>query len=427
MGDAMEEGTVLRWLKNEGDSFDEEEEILEIETEKSTIAFPAPEAGTLTRILIDAGQTVPVGTVIGRYSTGEGDAVEDEEDAGEVTASGARPAAAAAAMEGDEEPAETEAATGSNGRTGRAAAAGETDREEAPRSRGRVKASPLARKVAAAHGIDVAGIAGTGPGGRIIEADVEEAVRSKPSAAPAPAPAAPEPAVPARAEGDQLRRMTAMRKVIARRLTLSKQTIPHFYLTLDVDMRKAVELRTGFNASVSDDRKISFNDLVIRAAALALVDFPNLYSSLDGDDIRTPAAINIGVAVSLEEGLVVPVLRDAPSLSVSRIGQEVRRLAGIARGPGLKPEDYSGGAFSISNLGMYDITQFQAVINPPEAAILAVGAIRDAAIVENGALVPGKQMHLTLSVDHRLVDGHVAALFMQRLKGLLEAPMALMG
>lgn len=422
MGDAMEEGTLLKWLKSEGDSFEEDEEIFEVETEKSTIAVPAPEAGVLGKIMVQAGETVAVGTPIGRYSTGDGD---EEEEAAAASPEESEESAAGSPEESEEnaaraETAEQESPTTRQSRPAPAPAA-ESQARPAPSPGGRVKASPLAKKRAAEHGLDLGAVAGTGPGGRIVDADVEDAIR-RPGAA-APAPSAPAP----RGEGDQVKRLSPMRKVIARRLTQSKQTIPHFYMTMDVDMRRSVALRSDFNEAVTEDRRISFNDLVIRAAALALQEFPNLYSFLDGEEIRTPPSINIGVAVSLEEGLVVPVLRDVASSSVSQIGQEVRRLAGVARGQGLKPEDYSGGAFTISNLGMYDITQFQAVINPPEAAILAIGAIRDTPIVEDGAVVPGKQMYLTISVDHRLVDGHVAAQFMQRMRALLEQPVALLG
>jgi pyruvate dehydrogenase E2 component (dihydrolipoamide acetyltransferase) len=221
--------------------------------------------------------------------------------------------------------------------------------------------------------------------------------------------------------------MSPMRKVIARRLLQSKQTVPHFYLTLDIDMRAASKLRAEFNAGAGEDRRISFNDMVVRACVLALEKFPAVRSQIDGDQLLTPDAINIGVAVALDEGLIVPVIKDAANKSISAIGRETRSLADRARKGGLGAEDYSGGTFTVSNLGMFDVTQFQAIINPPETAIVAVGAIRDTPIVDNGEIKPGKQMYLTISADHRVADGHVAAQFMQEVKRLLQSPLNLLG
>jgi pyruvate dehydrogenase E2 component (dihydrolipoamide acetyltransferase) len=419
MGDAMEEGTILRWLKKEGERIEPEDLVAEIQTDKATIEIPATDGGTLTSILIKEGETVAVGTPIAVLDGAAGGAAKS-----------AAPAAAAApqakAAPGREQTPDSDAPSpraleqDHGGRHAQASAGG-------PAAGGsRVKSSPLARKVAEEHGIDIAALTGTGPGGRIIEADVEDALRRAPSTAPA-APAAPAAASAPAAEGGAERRMSPMRKAIARRLTESKQSIPHFYLSIDVDMRASWALRSQYNAAAGEERKISFNDMVVRACALALESHPALRSRLDGDVVRTPDTVNIGVAVSLEEGLIVPVVRDAGPKGISGLGREIRRLAERARKGELKPEEYSGGSFTVSNLGMYDITLFQAVINPPEAAILAVGAIRDAAIVENGQVVPGKQMTLTLSVDHRVVDGQVAALFLQDVKKLLQNPMGLLG
>jgi pyruvate dehydrogenase E2 component (dihydrolipoamide acetyltransferase) len=216
-----------------------------------------------------------------------------------------------------------------------------------------------------------------------------------------------------------------MRRTIARRLTESKQTIPHFYLTTDVDAAPLVELRAQFNAQQPEERRVTFNDFVVKASALALAKFPPLNTQLVAETLRTLAGVHIGVAVALEEGLIVPVVRDCQTKSLSRVAVEIRDLAGRARAGKLLPAEYQGGSFTISNLGMYDVEQFAAVINPPEAAILAVGAIRDTPVVEGGAVVPGKRMRLTLSVDHRIVDGAVAAQFLQELKRLLQNPLAL--
>jgi pyruvate dehydrogenase E2 component (dihydrolipoyllysine-residue acetyltransferase) len=449
MGDAMEEGTILRWLKNEGDPIEEGDPVAEIQTEKATIEVPATASGVLSRILVQPDQTVTVGTPIAEVNGagGEGAPAEaPEKTQGKAAAEEAPPAAPqegppeteapatpkpAAKADREQPPgAESPAPPSPGADRGRGATAPGARPEATPKTgqrpgvpseETRVKASPLARKVAAEHGIDLSAIEGTGPGGRIIEADVEEARERGPApkAAPAPRPAQPEPGTE--------RPMTPMRRVIARRVTQSKQTIPHFYLALDTDMRAAVRLRAEYNAAAGEERKVSFNDLVVRACALALEQFPALNSRLEDETIKTPSTINIGVAVALDEGLIVPVVRDAQNKSVAAIGREVRRLAERARQGELAPEEYSGGTFTVSNLGMYDIILFQAVINPPEAAILAVGAIRDTPIVENDQIAPGKQMYLALSVDHRLVDGHVAAQFLQEVQRLLENPLSLFG
>jgi pyruvate dehydrogenase E2 component (dihydrolipoamide acetyltransferase) len=423
MGDAMEEGTILKWLKNEGDQLREGDIVAEIQTEKATIEIPATDAGVLSRILVKEGDTVPVGAPIAQVG-GNGTAPAAARTPEKAAP---KPAAPEARQDREQVPG-TQAPTPASPdgdlehRSPNAAAP-----EVAPSTNGdRVKASPLARKVAADRGIDLRNVKGTGPGGRIIEADVEEALRTLPGGAPAPSAPAIKPA-PAPVLAGTERPLSPMRKVIARRLTESKQSIPHFYLTLDVDMRAAWRLRSEFNAGVDEDRKISFNDLVVRAVALALEKHPALNSRLEGDVIKTPAEINVGVAVSLDEGLIVPVVRNANQKSISNLGKEVRALAERARANQLKPDEYAGGTFTVSNLGMYDITQFNAIINAPEAAILAVGAIRQTPIVEGEQVVPGRQMYLTISVDHRIVDGQVAAVFMQELKRLLEKPMALLG
>lgn len=414
MGDAMEEGTVQRWLKQVGDQVNYGEIVAEIATEKATIEIPSTETGPLTEILVQEGQTVPVGqpiAVIGERTaakngaTAETGATDKEQKPAEQ-----QPSPEKAAADLGQAPAGAQAAT-------------------APSNGQRIKASPLAKKVASEHGVDLSKVQGTGPGGRIIEADVEQALKGGVTAQPAAAApaAAPIQGVPAANLPGQRKPMSPMRKVIARRLLQSKQTVPHFYLTLDIDMRAAAKLRAEYNAGAGEDRRISFNDMVVRACVLALEKFPAVYSQIDGDNILTPDQINVGIAVALEDGLIVPVIKDALNKSISTIGRETRSLADRARKGGLGPDDYTGGTFTVSNLGMYDVTQFQAIINPPETAIVAVGAIRDTPIVENGQIVPGKQMYLTISADHRVADGSVAAQFMQEVKRLLQSPLNLLG
>ncbi len=411
MGDAMEEGTILQWLKNVGDRIAEGDIIAEINTEKATIEIPATDAGTLAEILVAAGQTVPVGTVIGRVGSADS-------TASAATPPPAAPPEAAAPPA----PASLSAAGEGLGPT-TAPAPFDLDREPGAEPR-RVKASPLARKVAAEHKLDLAAVSGTGPGGRIVEADVAEALaRGQGSSTSAPAIPA---SVPAAVVGSS-RALSPMRRVIAQRLTQSKQTVPHFYLTVDVDMRAAHDRRAEYNTVAAAERKISFNDLIVRACALALASNPAVRSQWDGDAIRTADSVDIGVAVSLDDGLIVPIVRGADGKSVAALGAEVRALAERARAGKLQPSEYSGGCFTISNLGMYGIVNFSAIINPPESAILAVGAIREVPIVEDGAVVPGRQMNLTLSADHRVVDGAAGAVFLQQVQRLLESPMALFG
>lgn len=421
MGDAMEEGTILRWLKAVGDQVAEQEEIAEIQTEKSAITIPATDAGTILEIVAKEGTTAQVGEVIARVGKPGDKPAAAAAPAPAAPPAAAEPKAAEAAPAAKAPEAAPAPGTAPATPTAAPAASGEG---------GRVRASPLAQKVAAEHGVDLSSIQGTGPGGRIIEADVAEALQKQGTAPAAPAAAvsyaAPQ-GVPAANLPGARKPLSAMRKVIAARLSQSKQTVPHFYLSLDVDMRAAAALRAQYNASVEGASKISFNDLVVRACALALRKHPAVNSQWDGDAIKAIDGVNIGVAVSLDDGLIVPVVRDADKKSISVLGREVRDLADRARANKLGPADYTGGTFTISNLGMFEITQFQAIINSPEAAILAVGAIRDTPIVENDAVVPGKLMNLTISVDHRVVDGSVAAKFMQELKRLLQNPMALFG
>jgi pyruvate dehydrogenase E2 component (dihydrolipoamide acetyltransferase) len=415
MGDAMEEGTVQRWLKKVGDQVSYGEIVAEIATEKATIEIPSTENGPLTEILVQEGETVPVGTPIA--VVGERTAAKDGAPA--ETAAADKEQKPAEQQPSPEKPAEDLGQGGATTGT----------QTTAPANGQRIKASPLAKKVASEHGVDLSKVQGTGPGGRIIEADVEQALKAGATAQPtAAAPAAaPIQGVPAANLPGQRKPMSPMRKVIARRLLQSKQTVPHFYLTLDIDMRAAAKLRAEYNAGAGEDRRISFNDLVVRACVLALEKFPAVYSQIDGDNILTPDQINVGIAVALEDGLIVPVIKDALNKSISTIGRETRSLADRARKGGLGPDDYTGGTFTVSNLGMYDVTQFQAIINPPETAIVAVGAIRDTPIVENGQIVPGKQMYLTISADHRVADGSVAAQFMQEVKRLLQSPLNLLG
>jgi pyruvate dehydrogenase E2 component (dihydrolipoamide acetyltransferase) len=430
MGDGMEEATLLEWLKKEGEPVSEQEPIASIETEKSTIDIVSFFSGRLSRVLIEPGQTVPVGTPIAVIDTGDGAAETD----------GEAPARAEEPQPPPQEGAPIPVAPPS--------LASPTN------SGGRVKASPLARKIAQARGVDLSLVRGTGPNGRVVEADVEAYLRSAPDAAvrelppmvapapvrPAEAPArgqatvsevrAPVPAVPPPLSSEQRvasseRELSGIRKTIARRLVESKQSIPHFYVTSAIDMRAAAKLRDQINALRGDGPKLSYNDLIVRACALALRRFPTVNAHLVENRIRTFDAAHIGIAVALPEGLIVPVLRDADRKSLSQIGDEVRALAERARAGQLTPEEYSGGTFTISNLGMYDVDNFSGIINPPECALLAVGAITEAPMVVESGLAVGLQMRVTISADHRVIDGAVAAQFLQEVKRYLQEPLLL--
>ncbi len=431
LGD-MEEGKILNWLKKEGDTIKKGDIVAEIETEKVNIEMESFVEGTLRKILVPAGQSAPVGADIALV----GDPNEPlEESAPQAPAQAAAPDRAsvppAPAAPMRETAPVSGAPAGGNGRAAPspapqpvarampgAAAAGE-----------RIFISPIARRIAAEHNLDISQIQGTGPNGRIIRDDVEAALR-QPQAAPAPA-FAPAPAIAAAQPGEEVRAvpLTQMRKTIARRLSASMQQAPHFYVTMSIDMTKASALRNQINDFTQTEQepiKISFNDLVTKAVAMALVRMPEINVSFDGESLLFKKHINIGLAVALEQGLIVPVVRDANQKGILELARESRRLIDAAHNNKLRPEDFQGGTFSISNMGMYGVDEFTAVINPPESAILAVGAIIPTPVVLDGQVVVRDRMKVTLSVDHRAIDGATAARFLQEVKRLLEEPMGML-
>ena len=414
MGFDMTEGKVARWIKNIGDAVARGETIGEIETEKATVDLAAPIDGVFAKILIEPGITVPVNTPIAI-----------------VTASGETLGADAPA-------ATTEAAAPSVKQESSVPAPVVTASDSADAS-GRLKVSPLARNMAKAEGIDLTTLQGTGPGGRIIERDVQKAIQArasapvvtKPAAAPAPAVAptpAPKPApvAPAApiASGEQA--LSKMRQTIARRLQESKSSIPHFYLTMEINMDEAMKLRAQLNAMAeSDAEKLSVNDLIVAASARTLQKFPHVNAYFKGDRVAYNDNINVGVAVSVGEGLLTPVLHNADQKSLKQIAVETKELAARARANKMKPDDLGPGTFTISNLGMFGIEEFSAIINPPESCILAVGAVKKIPVVINDSIQVGQVMKVTLSADHRIVDGALGAQFLQALQKLLENPINL--
>jgi pyruvate dehydrogenase E2 component (dihydrolipoamide acetyltransferase) len=420
----MDEGTVVKWTKAEGDAVKVGDVLAEIETDKANMEMEALGAGVLRRILVPAGGKAPVGALIGVIA----DAGEDISALLAQTPASAPPAPASPAQS----PAPPAAANAPLAEAAPVVAPAVAAPPAPPaEDGGRVKASPLARSMAAQRQIPLASIAGSGPGGRIVKRDVEawDGAPSPPAAA-APAPAmavapvhAPAPVLaPSIAPGQEIP-LGSMRKTIARRLSESFFGAPHFYVTVEIDMDAAVALRAQLAQS---DVKISYNDLVLRACALALTRFPGVNASWGGDKIVTHGEVHLGVAVALPDGLITPVVRQADRKGVGQIAQEVRALAARARERKLKPEEYSGSTFTVSNLGMYDVTEFTAIINPPDAAILAVGTVREQAVVKDGALAVGQRMKVTLGSDHRVIDGALAAQFLAEVRRLLEHPLLLL-
>jgi pyruvate dehydrogenase E2 component (dihydrolipoyllysine-residue acetyltransferase) len=426
----MTEGNLARWLKREGDAVSAGDVLAEIETDKATMEIEAIDEGRLGKILIaDGTEGVAVNTPIALL-------LEEGEDAQALAAptpARSEPKAAAAP-----EPASAEKPA--------AGAAGTKDGNGADRG-GRIFASPLAKRMAEQAGIDLGGLQGSGPHGRIIKVDIERAIRAGVQAAktapPPPAAARPEalavpppkpapmpmPAVQPPAAAFTEQPLSNMRKVIARRLTEAKQTIPHFYLSMDCELDALLKLRQELNGRAGADYKLSVNDFVIKAAALALRKVPRANASFGGDKIYLYRDVDIGVAVAIPDGLVTPVIRNADHKGLAVISKEMRDLSARARDPGgmkLKPEEYQGGSLSISNLGMYGVRDFQAVINPPQASILAVGAGELRPVIKDGALASATMMTVTLSIDHRVVDGALGAELLQAFKGYLQDPLAML-
>ncbi len=416
----MEEGQLVSWLKAEGDSIASGDVLAEIETDKATMELVARGDGVLRQIFLPAGGTTAVGNVIAVIAAAD----EDISEIVAAAAAGTPPAEAAQAAGGS--PEVTEAVD---------VAEAEAPVPEAavPAGGGRVKASPLARRMAEDSGVDIGAVSGSGPGGRVTKKDVQAAIEgggvsSAPAAAPAAAAAAPQwAAVPAESGADfEDVPLSQMRKAIAKRLVQSIGPIPHFFLTIDIDMTRLQEARARINALLeADGLRVSVNDLIIRATAAALRRHPECNAHWLGDKVRRFNRVHIGVAVAIPDGLITPIVRDAHAKGVAQIGAEVRELAGRAREKKLLPDEYTGATFSISNLGMLGIHEFTAVINPPEAAILAVGGVVDTPVIVEGELEAQPRMRVTMSCDHRVIDGAQGARFLATLKAMLEEPAAI--
>ena len=463
MGDTMEEGKILRWLKQVGDPVKKGEPLAEIETDKVNIEVEAFASGVLRKILVPEGDSAPIGASIALVGNAD-EALPGESNApapvGNAGVEKATDAPKSVPANGNYAVKEASASVIGNGQTQVAYREASTTAQQATQGvinqartgvgeQGRVFISPLARRLAEEHELDYTKIHGTGPNGRIIKMDVEAALASPAISAPAQQAtstptlpyaetyvepqAEPEVAVPAptaNVGGDVVEiPLTAMRRTIAKRLSQSMQTAPHFYVTSVIDTGKLAELRKQINefaAKESTPIKVSFNDLIVKAVARTLVRMPEVNVSFAEDRLLQKKQVNVGVAVALEQGLIVPVVRNADQRSMFDLARETRRLAEAARQGKLRPEDFSGGTFTVSNLGMFDVDSFTAVINPPESAILAVGSITPTPVVVDGQVVVRDRMKVTLSSDHRAIDGAIAARFLQEVKRLLEEPFGLL-
>ena len=483
MGDAMEEGTLLKWLKNQGDEVAEGDPLAEIETDKVTLEIEATDAGVLTKTLVGEGDTVPIGTPIATIGEDSAaDSAADGEAPAEVAPAEApsesepiavQPAAVAdtpstgeeagqapplagddraaaderpLAQSGQASPAPAPAVPSANGE--RAPSVTSSDGAAPVRAEGeRLRASPIVKRLAAEHGIDLQQVAGSGPGGRIVKDDIKDFIsgaRPVPQAAeaaveqptapsattpsPAPGTALGQPEAPQAASGQRGTpvELSRIKQRTGERMALSKQTIPHYYVTSDVSMDAAMEFREQVNASLGEDgTRLSVNDLIIKAAALALRENPNVNTSFEDGRIYQQPRIDINIAIALDGGLIAPFIPAADEKSLGAISRMAKDLGRRAREGGLKPEEYQGGTFTISNLGMFDVAEFIAVINPPQAAILAIGSVQEVPVVRDGDVTIGQRMKITLSADHRALDGAEVARFLQAVTRYLQNPMLL--
>jgi len=487
MGDAMEEGTLLKWLKSAGEEVAEGDPIAEIETDKVTLEIEAPEAGFLTNTLVEEGAVVPIGTAVATIGAesevgAPAETAGGEEKAAEVdvadVADQVDKAAVVEEVEHTPEPqdadepapadapvsagspviaasAEADSAPSTAGVASATQAAPQAAPQVSDRQPGeRIRASPLVKRLAEEHEIDLSQVMGTGPGGRIVKNDINDFVTGakpapkagapvdqapQPAApspassngqAPAAAPAAasttvPAPAVTAPSKGTKVD-LARIRRTTGKRMSESKQSIPHYYVTTNVDMTAAMAFRSEINASLAaTGGKVSVNDLIVKAAALALVEHPAVNTSFENGDLYQHDTIDINIAIAMDGGLIAPFVPGADQKSLGSIARITKDLGRRAREGGLQPEDYQGGTFTISNLGMFDVDEFIAVINPPQAAILAVGSVQEVPVVKDGQIAVGQVMKITLSADHRALDGAQVAGFLGSVKTLLENPMRL--
>ncbi|HAH00306.1 MAG TPA: pyruvate dehydrogenase complex dihydrolipoamide acetyltransferase [Ktedonobacter sp.] len=432
LSDTMQEGTIAHWLKKLGDEIKKGDILAEIETDKATMDLEAYEEGTLQKILVQEGETVPIGQAVALIGSGAADQTQAQTETSDAK-TGADGAAAAptkvASLPSKEANTQSSPAQGQEQSLPVHSSAQSTDR-------GTIKASPLARRIAEEHNIDLQQIQGTGPGGRIVRDDLEDFLEHRSSApsTPAPTPVAsaqevPTPAAQPSAPPDaEVSKLSRVRLLIARRLTESKQTIPHFYVSSEIDMTDTLALRQTFNATAGEEGvKVTVNDMIVKACALALEKFPEVNSTIKEDQLIQYKHINVGIAVDVPSGLVVPVIRDTNNKGVRSIAREAKALIAKARENKLAPVDLEGGTFSVSNLGMMDVSEFIAVINPPQSAILAIASTKKQFVPIDGQPVIRDLMTVTMSADHRILYGAAVARFLQEVKRLLQNPYSLLG
>lgn len=402
LGFDMAEGLLVRWVKQVGENINKGDVLAEIETDKATVEVESSASGVILQLIVDQGTIVPVNAPIAIVG-----AAGEKVDAPTASAPKAQTPKVEAAPQTQP-------------------VAAPVAQAAAPAASGPVKASPLAKKVAKDNNVNLANVQGTGPGGRVVRKDVEAALSSGPSSTNSnrSTPSSIQPVIVS--YDDKVVPTTKLRQAIGRRLVESKQTIPHFYVTHEYKMEALMDVRKQVNSYLPDNEKISVNDFILKATALTLRQFPNLNATLKGNEIVQFGHVNVGVAVTVPGGLMTVVVKDTDQKTLRQISSEVKTMAGRARDGKVKPEDVDGSTFSTSNLGMYDVEEFIAIVNPPEAAILAISSAREVPVVENGQIKAGWRMKATISVDHRVSDGAEAAQFMQALAGFLENPIRML-
>ena len=443
LSDSMEEGTILRWLKSAGDEVALGEELVEIETDKANMVYEAPAAGSLIEIVAAEGDTLRIGEVIARLGepgeapSGDGAPAEAKAGQGDGARESPSPVPGSAASRSPRVPAAEappEASPSPTQPVGAAEAPGTAPGAPTAGGDGRVKASPLARRIARENGLELASVPGSGPGGRIVKADVERAIAAGPAPAAAPtpraAPAEPTPGAreqPETAKGQvSSQELTKLQQTVARRMAESKATAPHFYLQVEVDMSRCVEARAKLKQEAAEGDVVpSFNDMVVKAAAIGLREHPRANGAYRDGRLELYERINVGVAVAARDALVVPTVFDADRKGLRQIAEETRALAQRVREGTVTPPELSGGTFTVSNLGMFGIDSFSAVINPPQAGILAVGGITEKPVVRGGEVTTAHLMTLNLACDHRILYGADGARFLDRIRGLLIEPLGL--
>jgi len=421
LGFDMAEGTLIRWVKNEGENVNKGDVLAEIETDKATVEVESSASGVVRKLLVEEGSVIPVGDPIAVV----GSADEKIEDAPTTVA---EPKAEKKTDEGGEElatePEKPAIESGKKKDAQPTSAPAPSEQAEPPAQEGPVKASPLAKKIARDNNVDLARLQGTGPGGRVVRKDVEAALSAgQPSKVEGRPPAAQPMPV---SREDETIQLTKLRQAIARRMVESTTSVPHFYVTHEYNMDALMALRKQINEYLGEDEKLSVNDFIIKAVALTLHEFPNLNASFAGDKVIRHGAVNVGVAVAVKGGLLTVVNRNSDQQPLRALSADVKRMVAGAREGKVRPNDIEGSTFSISNMGMFDVENFAAIINPPEAGIIAVGSARQVPVVENGEIKIGWRMKATISVDHRVSDGAEAAQFMQKLAEFLETPVRML-